>query len=240
MTSAVKQLIETRDLLGFGDTSADTMALGYGLTRGMAFPYPAGVVVLRRKKLYPVPETYWHFVGLARLGDTTIDTGDLVAHDADQAYVYSAANVLGNGFASVWSNPIRLDFDNGSNLIQPLMPMYPIDLAALPQGGGTFEVVWSYGPSGQGAYPTDFQVFEGVDAASVDYNTPLGTIPYEIDQHRFTFTTGAYGNGTTHVFAVRARNASGVAEQNTFTTSEVVAMAAGPTAATIIGTGQRS
>ncbi len=213
------------------------MALGYLLTEGMVFPYPAGGVLLLRRPLYPTTGA-WRYCGFARPGETTIKNGRGFSHDADQAYQYTAVVVLGNGFISELCVPVRVDFDSGGSRATAQLPMFPLNLAATPIAAGKFRLLFEYDSFGQGAYPKDFQAFRGVDPASVDYGTPLvdsvtglSTVAFAAGRRRYTFTTAAYGDGTTSVFSVRARNAIGATELNTYTSAAKIAQAAAPPAA---------
>lgn len=191
-------------------------------TRGQTFPWRDGGVVLLRRELYPDMHE-WQPCGIAVDGETEITNYPGMTHLADQGYQYAIAQFGGNGMISAIRDPIRLDFDGAGDLIQPPLPMFPVHATAEAIAGGKFKVRWEYEPRGQGGYPTDFQVFEGADAASVDYNTPLtdsvtglSTVGYVGERRIYAFTTGAYTDRTEHVFAVRARNAGGVAEKNTY------------------------
>ena len=205
------------------------------MTRGTQFPWINGGVALMRRELYPDLHA-WEYCGLAIGADTQIKNFPGFDHKADQAYWYAAVSFLGNGMVSAAIEPIRLDFDSGGNLIQPLLPNFPIDAVAEPLAAGKFRCVWEYPPYGHGGYPTDFQVFEGATPATVDYGTPLTdsvtgltVVAVVGDQGVYSFTTGSYSNGTAHVFGVRGRNSGGVAELNTYTTASAKARSVTPT-----------
>jgi len=222
MSQLLDQFRRTIDPYALGYSQGEMLGLGLPASDGVEFPYVAGGVILRRRRLYPTIGP-WTYCGFARPGETAITSMTGYGHDADMAYEYAAAQVLGNGFAGPFSEPARIDFDGSGNLISERLPNGPGSVAAEAVAGGKFLVAWEYDPYGQGAPPTDFQVFEGVDAASVNYAAPLtdsvtglATVAMIGRRRRYTFTTAAFGNGTVHVFAVRARNGSAVAEKNTF------------------------
>jgi len=208
----------------------DFACMGFAVSGGHRFPWPEGCYVLRRRRIYPdVGE--WTLCGTAPLDATSIKNGPGFDHQADMAYQYEVATVFGNGQASAFCEPVRVDFDGSVQLIDPL-PMFPRNLRARPIAGGQFLVTWDYDPYGHGAWPKDFQVFGGPDAGSIDYNTPLtdsvsglAYVPVYGAQRRFEFTTAAFANGTVKVFGVRARNAAAVAEKNTRTSKAAAAMA---------------
>ena len=207
------------------------------LTRGREFPWRDGGVALLRRALYP-DLGEWTYCGLAMGADTQIANYPGMTHSASQGYQYAAVQILGNGMVSAMCQPVRVDFDAEGDRITPGLPIFPINLAAAAIAGGKFRMVWEYDPFGQGADPADFQVFEGGDAESVDYETPLTdsetgltTVPFVGTRRVFQFTTGAYDNHTAHVFGVRGRNVNEVAERNTYTTASKRARATAPTAA---------
>lgn len=190
-----------------------------------------------RRELYPDVHE-WDYCGIAMGADATLKNFASFGHAANQAYQYAAVAVLGNGFISQICEAVRLDFDAGRVLIQPLLPIYPINVTAAQLAGGKFRITWEYEPYGQGGFPKDFQVFEGASAGSVDYNAPLtdsatglNIAAYSAGRRVYSFTTAAFSNQTPHVFGVRGRNANGVAEKNTYTTASKLAKVTAPIAA---------
>lgn len=216
-----------------GDSAAQ-LGLMMNLTDGFDFPWREGGVALMRRELYPIVNP-WEYCGLAVAGETQVKNAEGMGHAADQAYQYAAVTFLGNGLVSVSCEPIRLDFDDAGDLIEPGLPMFPVHLAATALAAGRFALEWEYDTYGQRVWPKDFQVFEGASAEAVDYETPLtdpvtglSAVPYPGRTPRYTFTTPSYDNGSEHVFAVRGRNVNDVAEKNTFTTALQRARAVAP------------
>ena len=232
------------DPFGRGHT-APQMGLMMFVTRGLKVPFVNGAVILLRRKVYPDPTTSpWQYVGWAVGSASQIKNYPGMGHDADQGYIYSAVRMLGNGMVSQAAEPVRLDFDGAGNLITPLLPNWPVNLIAEPIAGGKFAIVWEYVAYGHGAYPADFQVFEGATPGTVNYATPLvdsetglNVVAIEGDRRVYRFTTAAYANRSTHVFAVRSRNSGGVAELNSFTTATVKARSVTPADASAIISG---
>jgi len=228
-----RQMRETRDPFLRGDLAVDQRSLGYGLTHGRRFPLKSGAVALLRRALYPVPDE-WHYCGLAWLDDTSINNRAAYGHGANTAWQYTAMRIHGNGYAAPTIAPIRLDFDGAGAIITPLLPLWPILLTAKPIATGEFKISWGYNAWGQGGEPKDFVIYEGPDEDNIDYQTPLGTVAFRAGRDTFTFeTSGSYGEGTAHAFAVRTRSLGDVAEQNTYTTAAIKAMVTAPAAAEI-------
>lgn len=223
MSYLVDHHLAVADPFGLGHT-APQLGLMTNLTQGLTFPWTGGGVALLRRRLYPAVGG-WMYVGLAVLAQSQIGNYPGLTHSASQAYQYAAVRFLGNGFISPVCEPIRIDFDSGGTFIQPLLPAWPINPIAEPLAGGKFRVHFAYDSYGQGASPTDFQVFAGATPATVDYGTPLvdsvtslNVVAFVGSRRAYTFTTAAFTDQTAHVFGVRARNSGGVAELNTFTT----------------------
>ena len=223
MSQLLDQFERTIDPFLLGYSRVEMLGLGLPASDGLEFPYVAGGVILRRRRLYPTIGE-WTYCGFARPNESTITSMLGYGHEANMAYEYAAAQVLGNGYAGEFSEPARLDFDASGNLITARLPNSPLRVVAEPIAGAKYALSWEYDSFGQGVGPVDFQVFEGADAGSVNYAAPLTDsvtgFAYVLvigNRRRYEFTTGAFSDGSSHVFAVRARNATPTAEKNTFT-----------------------
>ncbi len=237
---ANSQASRTGDPFLSGDLEADQLMLDYPVTRGLLFPDMVGPVLLMRRKVYPGDIEDWYYAGSAHPNTGTIVNANGVTHNASSGYEYTALRAFGNGFVGRIREPIRVDFDGAGAIITPALPTWPRDLRVAPAAGGTFNIYWLYVPWGESNPPADFQVFEGTTPATIDYGTPLGTITHDGSQEQYTFTTGAYTDGTKHSFAVRARNSGGVAELNEFASDVLAAEDSTPAAATIASAAVRS
>lgn len=218
-------------------TQAAQLCTLMSMTHGQMWPWMEGGAMLLRRTLYPTFGS-WEYCGISTPAEGTIRQYDGFVHAPSQAYQYTAVRLLGNGFVSTMARPIRLDFDDEGALILPLLPAPPRDLAVTTLSGGRFRVTWSYDALGQGGYPHDFQVFEGEDAGSIDYDTPLvdsitglNHVRYLAGRSHFAFTTAAFAHGSDHVLAVRGRNSEAVAEQNTQHGGVVIARSTAPSGA---------
>ena len=212
---------------------AAMLGLGFPITMGLAFPDMSGPVILYRRKVYPGAVGDWHVAGTAHVDAGSVVNCDGCTHANSSGWEYAAARALGNGFVSELSEPIRVDIDSGGSIITDL-PTWPRDLAVVAKAGGTFDVSWVYTDYGQNGWPTDFRVYRGVDADSIDYGTVLATVTFDPSAVEYVHTTDAYGDGTPHAFAVRARNSDGDAELNERTTDLILAEDGTPNAATIV------
>ncbi len=263
MRTLQEQAVTMDDFDALGEGREDFHLLHYDVTLGEGFGLPDGAILLARSRLYPLPQEE-RYVGVAEADSNEISNHALAPHEGDvfadlfldpeldeglempiaaprsyAAYLYSAARALGNGFASRLCAPLRVDFDTDRIMITPALPMPPVGVFATPVSGGRFQVVWQYDPYGQGAWPTDFQVFQGT--GGVDWGVPLtdavsGLLHVGFDplRRRYEFITPAYANGTAHAFGVRARNATGIAEANSTITTSQIASSSGPTAAKVV------
>lgn len=245
MSVLLRHFRATCDPFFVGHSTGEYLTLGYALTEGLVFPFPGGGVVLRRRRLYPDVGP-WTFCGFARPADSTIRNMPGFPHEADMAYQYSSAVVLGNGFAGRFSEPVRVDFDGGGARITPPLPMFPRHVTATPTAGGRFLVEWEYDPFGHGAWPADFQVFAGADAGSVDFGTPLVDAVSGLNfvktvgaSRRYRLATAAFAHGVTKVFVVRGRNSAGVAEKNTVASLPKIARTTTASVTSVEVTGMR-
>jgi len=233
MQDALRQAKLTADPLAMGLLGPEFVGLAYPAVFGLLMPDLVGPVVLIRRKVYPEEPGDWHVAGTAHPDDTEVQNGDGITHAASTGWEYAAARMHGNGFCGDFSEPVRIDFDGAGDLISPALPTWPRNVRAEAGAGGTFIVRWEYVPAGEGEAPTDFAVYVGNTPATIDYNTPLGTVSYDATTEEYEYETGAYGDGTEKAFAVRARNSDTVAEKNEFTTLTRRAEAGTPPAATI-------
>lgn len=236
MSHLAQQQLQIADPLHLGHSPEQVGLLMTG-ANGVMFPWTDGGVALVRRELYPAPGA-WQFCGIARSTETSVKNFEGMTHLADQAYQYSLRQFIGNGFVSPLLEPIRVDFDSNGDLITPALPMFPKSVTSSELAGGKFLVEFEYDPFGQGAAPTDFQVFaDGVTPGTIDYATPLtdsvtglAYVTY-VAPGLYSFTTAAYADGVQHIFGVRARNSSGVAEKNQLTTVVLRALNAAPSSA---------
>ncbi len=226
----IDEFAATADPFVTGDGTFDHLCLGYPFTDGLMFPWPDGAIVLRRRRLYPDVDE-WTFCGSADRAAGLVGNEPGFAHEAGMGFQYAAANAFGSGIASPFFEPVRVDFDDAGQRIDPPLPMFPVRLTAQPVAGGQFRLRWEYDPYGQGAWPRDFQVFGG-PPGEVDYDAPLTDGTTGLDavrvvgaQRSFSFITPAYAEGEELAFGVRGRNTNGVAEKNTRVVLTAPAMA---------------
>jgi len=229
----MRNRLRTSDWFAKGFGGAMQLALGYPCMRGVTWPYSGTRIVLVRRKLYPGAVGDWRPAGMAQDEETEIRNFEGFLHGADTGWEYTAAVVYPNGMRSDYVQPVRVDFDGAGDIISPGLPTWPRAVDVVPGPAGVYVVSWHYETWGQAVFPTDFEVYEGADVDSIDYDTPLGTETYDATALEYQYTTGAYGDGTLHAFAVRSRNSGSVAEKNEYTTEVIPAEAATPNAAEI-------
>lgn len=238
------QLRRTMDPFLLGYSSSEHLQLAMSVTDGMAFPYAGGGVILQRRPIAPTVGV-WSNCGFARPGELTISQMPGFGHDPDSSFQYRAAQVLGNGYASDFSEPLRVDFDGAGELIPTPLPNPPRRAVAAPIAAGKFLICFEYDAFGHGAYPKDFQVFGGATAVTVDWGVPLVdsvtglNVVAATNRVRYEFTSAAFADGIAQVFGVRARNADAVAEKNTDTTISKTARTATVTVAAPFAIGMR-
>lgn len=231
--TASNQSHRTADPFLAGDLAGDQIAHDYPITQGLHFPDPAPSVLLLRRKVYPGDVEDWYYAGATHDTESTIQNWDGITHEVSSGYEYVAARCFPNGFVGEVSEPVRVDFDGDGSIITPALPTWPESLEVTPTAGGKFMLTWRYYGWGQGSAPTDFQIFRGATVAGIDYDSVVATVAYDPSSETQSHETGAYGDGTPHAWAVRARNSGGVKELNELTTGVKRAEAGTPTAAII-------
>jgi len=116
------------DPFGQGLCSDAQLGMGLWAMNGMHFPMLDGAVLLLRRRLYPdVGE--WMCCGMAGPDATTISNGVGFSHAADEAFQYTTARALGNGYLSELAEPIRVDFDAQGDRITPALPLSLIHIS---------------------------------------------------------------------------------------------------------------
>jgi len=129
---------------------------------------------------------------------------------------------IGKGGAeeSYPTDTIRIEADGGGDPLDEV-PNSPIRLSVSPRPDGKMLLTWSYDDRGEQTAVGQYKVYHDNGTGTMDWATPIGATKAR------AFLTGAYANGTTVAFGVRAESADGAQETNT-TTASGVADATGP------------
>jgi len=92
----------------------------------------------------------------------------------------------------------------------PDRPAGALTLSARPLPVGMVRLQWRYRIGELGVVPQVFQIFGDGGTGTIDYDTPLGEVPYRQDQSWYAWTSGQLASGLAHQLAVRAITAGGV------------------------------
>lgn len=240
-------------MLNFGSVSTDLLPDPDGtiaqadrqhlldLYGGILAAAPTAAIILQRRTVRPTV-TAWVDMGTAAIGATTIQTTAGVAQAAaNTVYLFRVLLQNSAGRRTPYpSQPLRQDFDGSSDRIAAV-PNRPMFVRATPIAGGKVRLAWDYNPIGESGAPAQFRVYEGADAGSIDYGTPLTDSITGLAHTVFDpaaggheFTTGVLSEAV-HVFAVRSRTVAGNEEANTDATTPVTADATPMAATAAIG-----
>jgi len=168
-------------------TSVETVAseAGYNLYRA-AGTGPSAID-------YAAP---WRRVGPAVREVTT------EALDAGAVYWFGARPVNQQGRESpVTQDEARLELDGDGQAV-PIRPNAPLAPAADPLPDGCVRLRWRYRAGA--VVPQAFRIHGDGGTGTIDYETPLGEVPYHTGQSAYAWTSGALPADVTHQLAVRA------------------------------------
>ncbi len=198
--------------LGF---TADGHANAIGLSLGVFWVRHRGGHNLYRWSGNAEPVQTDRIVGTAAARATTVKTFPWITHEADTTYWYLLRTVGPGGVEETTTHQLRrVSFDaSGAYLGQRPNPPERLRINCLFDG--RFGLSWSYDPAGQEAPPSVFEVYN--DAASpgtVDYATSVDSVPFEPGGVLYSWTSEPFADGTRVAWAVRARSAGGVLEEN--------------------------
>jgi len=191
------------------------IANGVCATNGFAFPRLAGGYNLYRgvgaleNVDTDVP------VGAAGANASQLETFSWRPAAASTTYVHVIRSIGGGGVESPsGAQAVTVSFD-AFGQPEGLKPNTPTSLAAAPQGGGRFEVSWRYVARDQETPPVEFRVYGDGGSGTVDFDSPLGAVPYRARRGQFRFITGEHAHGAVRSFAVRAVSEFGTTDGNT-------------------------
>jgi hypothetical protein len=97
----------------------------------------------------------------------------------------------------------RLELD-ASGQVVPDRPAGVLALQASARPLGTAHLTWRWRPGRTGVLPQTFRIFGDGGTGTVDYETPLGEVPFEAARTWYAWDTPALADGLDHLLAVRA------------------------------------
>ena len=199
------------------------IANGLCATNGFCFPRMAGGYNLYRGTpgLEDVDTNIP--VGAAGAKATQIQTFSWRPHAASTGYVFVLRSIGGGGVESASSDEapsrpqvVSVPFDE-AGLPEGLKPNPPTALCVARAADGRFAVSWDYVPRDEETPPAQFKVFTDNGTGVMDYDTPIGTVPYRPRAGRFEFVTETHAHGAVRTFGVRSVSTDGSTDGNTAT-----------------------
>jgi len=97
----------------------------------------------------------------------------------------------------------RLELD-AEGSAAPDRPSAPLALHAQPLAAGKVRLRWQYRVGYTGLVPEIFRIFGDGGTGTIDYETPLGEVPFRAGQSWHVWTSGSLAPGVVHQLAVRA------------------------------------
>jgi hypothetical protein len=97
----------------------------------------------------------------------------------------------------------RLELD-ASGQVVPDRPAGVLALRAAARPLGTAHLTWRWRPGRTGVLPQAFRIFGDGGTGTIDYETPLGEVPFGADRTWYAWDTPALADGLDHLLAVRA------------------------------------
>ncbi len=189
------------------------IANGVCATAGFFFPRIVGGYNLRRV-IGRVPDDNDPIVGAAGHDAAMVRTFPWVCQAASAVYTYRLAAIGGGGVevrTDEASTTVALDEEGRWVGCRPNSPADP-RVSALSDG--RFLLRWTYTEDGQQIEPLAFHVYHNGGGGAIDYENPVGSVPYRRRQWHHAFTSGGFDHDRCVRWAVRAVSAAGVEEQN--------------------------
>jgi len=141
----------------------------------------------------------------------TITTFPWVCHRAGAVYTYALTVVGAGGVSDAGGAPVVVAaFDAAGEVIGPA-PNPVRHLAASAASAGRVALRWTYDEEGEEAAPSEFRAYnDAADPGSIDWMTPVATMPYRRRRGCFAWTSESFDDGVRLNWAVRAVSANGV------------------------------
>ena len=191
----------------------DGIANAVCTTAGWFFPRIAGGYNLRRA-VGGKPELTDLIAGAAPADAEQIANFPWIAHEASTVYYYRL-NAIGAGGVEEQSqrNVRRVEFDAAGTLVGP-RPNGPSHVQVAASAGGRFDLRWRYAWPDEEVPPAAFRIYSDGGTGTMDYVTPVATVPHRVGKADYRYTSAPFAHGTAVQWAVRAAAASGLEEKN--------------------------
>ncbi len=149
-------------------------------------------------------------VGRADGPAETVTTFPWVCHAADTEYRYALSVVGAGGVMDFADAPqARAAFDADGALVAPA-PNRVGDLVVRPLSGGRFELRWTYDETDEETPPAQFRIYSDAGSpGTIDYDIPVGTVPYRFRRGFFAWTSPPFADGTRLTWSLRAASSTG-------------------------------
>ena len=151
----------------------------------------------------PGPEALGYNVPFARVGPGVTQT-ETAALDPDAVHWFGIRPVDVDGVESpVTQCEARLELDESGQRV-PDRPTGVLDLDARALPLGAVRLSWRYRIGITGVVPQAFKIFGDGGSGTINYDSPLGEVPYVAGRAWYTGIVEALAGGVEHQLAVRA------------------------------------
>jgi hypothetical protein len=157
----------------------------------------------------PGPEAINYAAPLRLLGPnvTEIATGPLAA---GAVHWFGLRPVDDRGLESPTAEAeCRLELDASGEVV-PDRPAGALGIQAAPRPLGRARLTWRYRPGSAGVLPEVFRIFGDGGTGTIDYETPLGEVPFDAGRTWYAWDSPPLADGLDHLLAVRAVADGGV------------------------------
>ena len=170
-----------------------------------------GCLMLRRWSgtNYPRPQAAT-VVGYEQRPATEVGSGGSATFSNSTVYWFCVDKVSANGILTQAPQSEARVAVWGPGGYKGEIPNTPSHLRVQQIAGPKLRLTWFYNPLDQQVAPQRFDVFSDSGTGTMDWLNPVANVSYVEGRDRYVWTSGVLSDGTTYVYNVLARSATGI------------------------------